>query len=124
MSVLRDAFDDGKILATVDAKEYRQVTVVVERTPDNLLTVFCKADDWKTTPVAQLATLYAEIDRLRSRVAELEKVDAPLITRKPFAQGACPICGYQGVAKGVNLHMIRKHGTTPKEYARVHHLDV
>lgn len=122
MSKIDEAFGTGKFLATVNANEYRLVSIVFERTAEGVIQFFCKAEDWPDTPIALLAKRDAEIAKLKARIAELEtpiKSDS----HRPFRQDTCPLCGYEGVEKGVRLHMIRKHGTTPKEYARQQNLD-
>lgn len=45
-------------------------------------------------------------------------------TAPPIKQTPCPMCSFRAMnPKGLTLHMYRKHGTTPKEYARTQALD-
>lgn len=45
-------------------------------------------------------------------------------TARPIKQDRCPICSYAAMnARGLVAHMHKKHGTTPKEYARQQQLD-
>ena len=51
-------------------------------------------------------------------------IEAKPATAQPIKQTPCPLCDFRAVnAKGLTLHMYRKHGTTPKEHARTQALD-
>jgi hypothetical protein len=132
-TTLHDAFTEGKPIATVDSKEYRLVSIVCVRAPDGVISFYCKAQDWQTTPVALLAKRDAEIEALKQHIAELEDEreaqrmrslveksepitveEAVKMTAPPVQNGvplACPECKKEFLsALGLIGHASKKHG--------------
>ena len=108
----------GEMRATLDEKATRRALVfILSRYGIDVInnTFYC-SDIPKTISIRVTSAANAPTPPL-----SVPTIAVP--TRRLLPQDTCPICGFSGVAKGVVLHMVKKHGTTPKEYARTKALD-
>ena len=110
----------GEMRAALDQKAIRRVlTFILSRHGIDVINNTFFVEE-RTDTVSRQAVSHPPA---QSAPMNLATVPKPPSVRLPLTQDTCPICGYSGVRKGVQLHMIRKHGTTPKEYQRTKALD-
>ena len=121
MRLTQQHVEEGELLAETDDARYFALPVVYRLNGSGDAAFYCTVEEWTQTEVGRVATLYAEIARLRARVLELESkpedVLGIVVTARsadmpaPKAWLPCPHCGKEMKNRaGLSSHIRIVHG--------------